>query len=346
MQKFKETVMAASSIAVQTGSVADPSKILAAHLLHELFLSAGKKSVVRTPKVTDNIRAFIDTLLPSSGQNETEEENMLIKINTDHMPITELKYEKEGAILKIILRGKNTLDAKHLVIEKEKAPVGLLVLLDPHDDEVDTLLKTTPHADVVRLTSKTKNLFYKVAGIIDAVAGEVSKEFVHALWVLARAEEKQVESSPELLAIKTRLLDIGVDREKIRAAEEALNGPNFWKLVGRALARSEFEKELGMVWTFLPHADLEKTRAQSEHLFPLFTELRHLRPEGSFLALLYEKTPKSISAIIGGSNIDKTRELATLLGSSLASSYFVLEGFPTFSEIEIKIRTSAQKMLQ
>jgi len=351
MQKFKETIAASETIAVQIGNTNDPSKVLAARLLHALFLQMGKKSIFRSANADDRMVAFAKTLLPHTTHDVAEKENLIIKINTDQTPIEELKYEKDGATLKIILRGKNALDATHVTIEKEKAPVHLLVLVDPHDDEVEALLKAVPHADVVRLTSKTKSLLYKVLGIVETLRNEIPKDLVLALWTLVLAEEKQNAPSEELFRIKTRLLELGVDHQKVHAARETLIGPGFWKIVGRALARSEFEKELGIVWTFIPHADFEKTKHESTHIFPLFDELRHLRPEGNFLAMLWERVSengarRSISALVGGGNIDKTRELALLLGSSLASSYFMLEGFATFSEVEIKIRSSVRKMLQ
>src|SRR3989344_4899605 len=124
MQQFKETVLASETIAVQTGTTNDPSKILAAHLLHALFLSLGKKSIFRSPALDDRIKTFAHTLLPVPPHATSHEENLLIKIDTDKLPVAELTYEKEGSLLKIILRGKEALDTKHVVIEKEKAPVG------------------------------------------------------------------------------------------------------------------------------------------------------------------------------------------------------------------------------
>ena len=162
---------------------------------------------------------------------------------------------------------------------------------------------------------------------MDAFFGEVPKDLKDALWFLAAEEEK------------TR-------HEKIKKARGALYDSAFWKLFGRALARSEYEKDISTTWVFLPKADFEKTGQDNGAVSALLLEMQNLRPESVFFALLWEKgPPKSIGAALSSKDPVKLKVLAESMGFSPALSYFVAEGFASFSECELKIRGFIRKVI-
>src|SRR3989338_2063251 len=150
----------------------------------------------------------------------------------------------------------------------------------------------------------------------------------------------------------------GLREEKILRAKEALFGPSFWRLLGRALARSHFEKEIQTLWAFLPKSDFSaaggpafgggKGDAQKKKktvLKKILNELRALRPESRLFALLWEDAPKSISAVIASRDSTMLKNLAVSMSSVPASSYFIANGFSAFSEAEIKIRGLIRRVL-
>ncbi len=346
MQKFKEAVLATKTIAVQVGKTKDIGKILTGAALEHAFSKLGKKTSLKIKELDEKTQSFLEIMLDKKLENgKSLPENLIIKIDTQKTPVSELKYEREGAVLKIILHGNDALNISELLMEKESIPVDLLMLIDPAEAEVETLLKETPHKDVVKLTSKEKGLPHKLADILAALFGELPKEFADPLWTLFEREEKQnIFSSPkEILMIKSKLLDLGIDREKINRAKEIFFHQKFWKLLGRALARSEFEANPGIVWTFMPHRDFQKTNQGQDAALNIFEEIRNLRPEGSFFAMLWESSPKVVEALVGGKDIQKLQGIAASLGTALSSSYFFLNGFSNFSEAEIKIRASIRK---
>ncbi|MDP3934807.1 MAG: hypothetical protein Q8Q46_01130 [Candidatus Giovannonibacteria bacterium] len=356
MQKFKEMADQAETIAVRMGKANDITKALAGALAHQTFLKAGKKSHIDSTNLSERTKNCVNALFDENSdaflQNFEAKENILIKLNTKDLPVSSLKYENGGDMLKIILESPKakSFDPKTVLVEKEAVPMDLLLLIDPAEAEVESILSETAHKNAVKLSTKEKSLAVKSAEILEAFFGEIPDEFKEALWFLAAHEEKMSHHpKKETLALLARLLDQNLAHEKIKKAKEVLRPSDFWKLFGRALARSSFEKETATTWAFLPKADFEKTNESDESLLAILEEMRGLRPESNFFALLWENSlepaTKSISALMAGNDAAKLKTLAELLGASPASSYFFAKGFATFSEAELKIRGFIRRVL-
>ena len=344
LKKFKETVESARVTAVRIGNTQDISKILSASILHSVFLEMGKKSNINLSELEEKKYEFLKILLKKDlKENSDILENTLIKIDTEKIPVSELKYEKEGAILKIILSAQKNFDSSKIEIEKVKIPVDLLVLLDPKENEVEEILNTTPHKEVVKISQKEKSMGEKIYEIVSVIFPDFITNFKEAFWVLLENED---EFSENCLKTKRELLLGGLDQEKILEAKELLKGKTFWKILGRTLQRSEYEKDLGITWAFLASEDFTKTNQNENSILEIFTELKKLRGSKNFLTLLRESKKGEIKTIIGGSNTPKLKSLAENLGYSLSSSYFFTDSFKSFSEAEIKIRTEIRKVLQ
>ncbi len=356
MQKFKEMADQAETIAVRFGKANDIAKALAGALLHQTFLKAGKKSSIDSDNLNERTKNCVNALFDENSdafrQNFEAKENILIKLDTKNLPVTSLKYENGNGTLKIILESPEakSFDPKTVSVEKEAVPMDLLLLIDPAEAEVESLLSETAHKNAVKLSTKEKSLSVKSAEILEAFFGEIPDEFKEALWFLAAHEEK-VNHPPkkETLALLGRLLDQNLSHEKIKKAKEALRPSDFWKLFGRALARSSFEKETATTWAFLPKTDFTKTNESDKSLLAILEEMRGLRPESNFFALLWESSlepaAKSVSALLAGSDAIKLKTLAEFLGATPASSYFFAKGFTTFSEAELKIRGFIRRVL-
>jgi len=271
----------------------------------------------------------------------------LIKLDTKKIPVSELNYEKDGDMLKIILKGKDILSHEGITIEREKDSVDMLILLDPPARDIEQILLKNPHKDVVKITPKDRALSNKISDIILAFFEEIPTELREPLWLLIKEEGKETPfPSTEILALEGRLASTPMNFEKITKAKEALFGQDFWKLLGRALSRSEYEKDLRTVWTFLPQSDIQKMNMKQEWLLSIFREIRNLRKEARFSALLWEEIKdnvRSVSALVGGGENRELADIAAALGTSPASNYFTLSGFSAFSEAEIKIRQSLRK---
>lgn len=343
LQKFKEVLNSAQTVAIRTGNAKDISKILSSHILHSVFLELGKKSSVDCGQIDDSIKNFLSILLDGPQKNFEILEHTLIKIDTEKIPVSELKYEKEGKILKIILNSTENFDHQKITIEKEKSAVDLLLLLDPDEKEVNVLLKNTPHKEVVKITSKDKDISIKTFEIVSLLNKDLVEKFKEAFWVLLGGIS---EFSKNALSVKKEILDQNPDISKIIKSRDAIKSKNFWKLLGRAFQRSEMEKEIGVLWTFITLEDFEKTGQNENAIIPIFNEIKKLRAPENFLTILWQNSKETIQAVIGGEANLKLKNLAVQMGSVLSSSYFFTGGFTSFSEAEIKIRSEIKKVIQ
>lgn len=332
-EKFKELVQKVNSIAIIVAlankelNLPDNKKLLAGSILHRFFLRLGKKS---------------------SLNEAAPEENVIMRLDTKKLPVSELKYEKEGDTLKIILKTpEKSPDISHISVSKETVPADLLILIDPPEAEVPELLEKTAHRDVVKFTAKGEGLAVKLAEILEAFDKKFLDESKEEIWALLRSEERALPlPSESMLALSQKLLALGLDRDKLKAAQLERE-PAFWKLLGRALARSEYEESAKTAWSFLPKADFQKTGVAEDKVLEILEEFRAERAGADFWALLWETSSenKKISAAISSADRSKLAELAGLFGISPASSYFFANGFSAFSEAEIKIRGLIRKVL-
>ena len=343
LAKFKETLNSGKTVAIRTGNTRDITKILASHILHSAFLDLGKKSNVDCGTIGEPTQNFLAVLFGKNHKKSEALEQTLIKIDTAQIPVSELKYEKEGTILKIILTSPESFDSKKISVEKEKIPADLLLLVDPEEKQLEKILAETPHKEVIKITSKDKDISVKIFEIISTLEKELFKNLKEAFWMLLEGGN---EFSRDRILAKKEILEMNPDISKITASKEALKTKWFWKLLGRALQRSEVEKDLGTLWTFVTPKDFAKTNQNESAILQLFGEIRKLRRGENFLAILWNEEKENVKAIVGGEDGLKLKNLATQMGSVLSSSYFFAEGFKNFSEAEIKIRSEIKKVLQ
>lgn len=360
LTKFKEIISKADTVIIKTSRTIDLTKVLAAELLSRALGILGKTTKFDISGAPENVRRGLFELLGENlppAKNLEEKENILIKLDTKKLPIAQLKYEKIGDLLKIVLEGKaGALDTSLVSVEKEKVPADLLVLIDTQKQETETMLNETPHKDVVKISTGDSLLALKIIGIVKTLLDSVPRELNELVFFLLKTESRtlsayHLEFHLELRGPLSEIYHSGVDEKKLIRARTEFYPSQFWKLLGRALARSHFEKESGIFWSVLSRNDFEKTGAEEGFALEALENLRTLKPECGFFALLFERAQnlglnkKSISAIVAGSDAGKLNLLASSLGTEPASSYFFANDFESFSDAEIKIRSSIRKVM-
>src|SRR3989344_3501136 len=232
VKKFKETLEKVETVSIKTGDSNDISKILAASLLHNLFLKLGKKSSLENWSSSGAFSQYLESLFEKSflKDNLREPEHILIKLDTKKIPVSELNYEKDGDMLKIILKGKNILNHESITIEKEKDAVDMLILLDPPAGNIEKIIAQNPHRDIVKITSKDRSLSNKISDIILAFYEEIPAELKEPLWLLIKEENKEsAHPRAEMLALEEKLIQTPVNFEKIEEAKEAKFSALLWE---------------------------------------------------------------------------------------------------------------------
>lgn len=353
LEKFKEIVGASETVLLKTGGRADANKALAGAILQKIFSKLGKKSnFAPNEGSAENIEKFLDELfeegfIKASGASRLRE-NILIKLDTEKIPVSELKYEKDGGFLKIILKSeKNSADLSRISVEKETVPADLLILIDTEESEIPDILSANPHKEVVKIGTKEKGLGLKILEIARVFFPEIPDDIRDALWFLLAEENKNnAFPDPNHLKAISELLDLKPDKTKLKHAREILLGKGFYNLLGRALVRSHQEKETETFWSFLPLSDFIKTGQTPAAATNILQELRaQLEGAALFYALLYEESPKNISALVASPDAPRLKALAGLLAATPASSYFFANGFTAFSEAELKLKNLIRRVL-
>src|SRR3989344_2134215 len=97
----------AETVAVRVGQSADISKVVSAIIFHKAFLKLGKRSDFNLPKEDTKTKEFLGSIFDSL-ENAPANKRLVVKLDTADTPISEMKYEKEGSVLKIILESKDT----------------------------------------------------------------------------------------------------------------------------------------------------------------------------------------------------------------------------------------------
>ena len=356
LAKFKEIVDRSQTFAVRCGKTWDASKILCAEILNQTLKKLGKESSSDINLAPENIKNCSSILLDLNLEQLNQpsiKENILVKFDTKTLPIKGLKYEKEGDVIKIILEGavntagtSPTLDETNIKIEKERPPVDLLLLIDPQESEIEHILKDAPHKEVIKISSQGKALVLKIFDILKLLSETTVAELKNVFWFLF-AEEAKINrpAGKEILIALADLADREIGSQKIADAEEALLGNSFRKLLGRALARSHYEKEISTIWSFLPKKDFERCEEKASSSLNVLNRLRILNPQSKFFALLWANKESEVNAIVAGRDATSFKKLADMFRTAPASSYFFLNSFETFSDAEIKIRNAVKKII-
>jgi phosphoesterase RecJ-like protein len=141
--------------------------------------------------------------------------------------------------------------------------------------------------------------------------------------------------TPKTLAISSSLISMGAKREDIVTGLWRTRTIPTLKLWGRALARLEQDRELGLVWSVLAQQDFLQAGVGPEDLEDVIDELLAYAPEAKTVALVYESEPgKGICVTIAcqpprsaaelgrtvGANGTRERASACLLNTSLVDA--------------------------
>lgn len=352
LMKFKEIVEKSQTVSVRVGETMDISKILGGATLHKLLEKLGKVSsfdINLSPKNIKNAAKILLNLREEElSRAPRAKENILVKFDAKILPVKELKYEKEGDLIKIILEGvSGELDTSELKIEKERVPVDLLLLIDPKESETEKFILQNPYKEVVKISARGKNLPLKIMELALLLLDEIPHGAAEALWFLVGEEVKLFHQiSKENLEAMLELEKLNLDFGKIVMAREAIFGNSFLRLLGRALARSHYEKEISTTWSVLSKSDFEKTNESSNSTLGVLQNLRALNPCSKFYALLWAAEKENINALVASSDAEKLLGLSSLFATSPASSYFTINSFASFSEAEMKIREMIRKIIQ
>lgn len=249
----------------------------------------------------------------------------VISLDTSRAPISEMRYEKEGELLNIVLSPASSRVKEDAISFREgKTLCDLIVALGVENIEnVETknvepsLFSQTP---IINIDVAEKNKLYGEANLVDPgkiSIAEIVYEFLtvfegrplgkdEATLLLAGLVEKSNGFDPsvtnaDLALAFSELLRLGADYNLTRSIAKEGVSTGLLQLFGRATVRSKFDEKRGVLWSFLTPEDFEKTGRSPKDSSPVIERLDHLFGPHRLTALLFqEKKEYPVQAMLSG----------------------------------------------
>jgi len=385
LEKIQAIFKESKNFALFSKPSSEDYKLLAKEALKSALLEK-KLGVFSLPEIPEFQKKWALALLKEETIFSPQKTS--IRIPKNQYKVKELSYEEDDNFLSLIMTSENGgLDKNSIIIEPILAKANaVFCFFDPHDAEIlqqiGTKIIMPPKERIIFLTSGEKTFAEKTFQIIKAVFPDfiMSPKIATLLFAALITETNNFvrPASQEVFHFGSELLTAGADKELVK---NILNGEktiSFARLLGRALARTHIDNNLGASWTFLTQEDFKKTdnfNVSLSFLHNIIRNLRELIPFHNLSLLFWQNTgqiestpintsladesrranpggPASTSASLGGQNVlamavaDEEKNLAPLaqqLGVNTQSKFFIAGPFNNFSEAELRFRKAIEE---
>lgn len=265
-----------------------------------------------------------ETPKPGAENRTKQPQNLIIAVNAKESPIGEIKYEmKPNNELFIILSPQNTAIKKEHIRFVDNIPdydclISIGVESPEHFgkefEENPLLFYEKP---IINIDVSPKNEHFGEINLVDMTKSS-NAEIVFELFdnltddelepreatrILAGIIEKtdnfkNSKTTPQVLEIAAYLMERGADKESIIRILYKTKPLNLLQLWGRASVRSRFDEKTGILWTFLPKDDFEKTGTQTHDIRFVLEHMKEYFKSPKFHALLFENPRKNHVRVI------------------------------------------------
>lgn len=287
-------------IGLLLGSAATDADFLAAHALKERL---GEQAHILNVPAT--LRERWGALFTTA---DIRKEVALI-LDVEKNPVDELRYEKEGSKLRILLTPRSSISKDAFDLEERYSVSDIIVAFgfSSREELERTIREEAPVKDV-----------HAVITIASAAPAPVQR---------VSAPSEALENAP---------------------APRRTWDPDAMKLWARALLRSYTEEELGTFWAFLPREDFLKTNQSSDILPDLLADMRAYTAIPDTAVILWQEPKENterVHALVESRNRPRLEQIALASSASIASSHIMLTTFPNFSEAELEVRKLLKRTL-
>ena len=268
--------------------------------------------------------------------NKGKMSNFIIAVNSKESPVGEIKYEmKQNNELFIILSPQKTPIKKEHVRFIEDAPsydclISIGVESPEHFgkefEESPLLFYEKP---IINIDTSPKNEHFGEINLVDITKSsnaEIAYELLDNLTeeeigaleatrlltgIIEKTDNfKNSKTTPRVLEIASLLLEVGADKESIVRILYKTKPLNLLQLWGRASVRSRFDGQTGVLWTFLPKEDFEKTGTSTQDIRFVVEHMKEYFVSPKIHALLFENPRKNHVRVIISSGLATIKEVA------------------------------------
>ncbi|MBI2637690.1 MAG: hypothetical protein HYW88_02205, partial [Candidatus Sungbacteria bacterium] len=258
---------------------------------------------------------------PSASKSQLRD--FVIVIDTKKTPVDEIKYEKKGDELYIIVSPKTVPIPKESVktMETEKPYDCIITIGISSPEQFGKEFEENPllfyEKPIINIDVSPKNEGFGEINLIDIVKSSLSEcsyELIEKLsdeplasreatrlllGIIEKTENfKNIKTSPRVLEIASRLMESGADKDGIIRVLYKTKPLHMLQLWGRASVRSRFDARRRVLWTFLPREDFDATGTTTKDIRFVVDQTCEYFGVPSFHAVIFENPEKNHVRVI------------------------------------------------
>ena len=372
-EKIKEILKEAKSVALLSEQNPNEEVFLLKNCF-ELGLKNLGADVLTFPQNEENeiSSSYKEKWLPLfENINETspaESVKTIIKIPKKDFVIKELSYNEDNDFFSLVITSNNGKLAKETAIfetimpepqavfcffeNKENLENFKPLLKFPVEENIIFLNHLAGHSVPDKSDTKYPTITGRIANLMQLLEMNFSAPVLNFLFAALVVETNHFKdySDKEIFSLANFLLGRGASADAVRDILENQKTNSFIQLTGRAAARSHYEEQLGVSWSFLSDKDFEKTSHSPslELILKVTKEIVRFIKKAEIFVICWKNTlapatefnqpEKTVLALIKSLDNSFLRDTAQKFGVQPQSDYLVVGPFQNFSEAEIKIR--------
>lgn len=286
------------------------------------------------------------TLLENSGAATAETQTKtIIKIPKKEISVKELSYNENGDFFSLVITSQKGRITKELAIFEEALPEPDMVFCFFGDSE-----KLENFKDKLKLPTNDKIIFFepneknaateKIVDLFKLLNADFSPALSGLLFasLIVETNNFQDYSNKDVFSLANFLLSREADANLIKEIMEKEKTNSFVRLLGRAGARTHYDENQNISWSFLAKNDFEKTGAEPSAglILKISQELEKIKKPAKISVFCWQNN--GVFAFLKTLEKSLLLDLAQKLNTSLQSDYFIAGPFQNFSEAEMKIK--------
>ncbi len=350
LQQFEELLKKSATPLIILSSYPSRDTLATAYALAFFLKSLGKDVHLAGENITKDkeLLSFItppDNLLPTI----TGARDFVLSFSTVRNQIMNVRTETTPEELRIYLTPKNgSIDPRDFSFIPAQFKFDLAIIVgSPDKEHLGKIYEENPdifyELPIINIDNHPDNELFGQVNLVDITASSTTEIIAEMLEkntlgttneqvneclltgiVSATESFQKKNTTPKCLQIASRLMDKGVDQQKIIRSLYKTQPLHLLKLWGRVMAGVKWNEELKLIWAQVSVEDLVQARASSNDLPIVLDKIRGNYSSGNYFMILYPESHLQIRGLIKAANGENLTLLAerfkegTLHGDTLA----------------------------
>lgn len=286
--------------------------------------NAGKEAIIAGENIDQDKEriAFLtppDQLLSSiKGARD-----FVLAFNTGRNKIIDVRTERLSDELRIYLTPEHgSIDPRDFSFIPAQFKYDLAVVIGSADKEsLGTIFEDNPdifyEIPIVNIDNHSENELFGQVNLVDITASSKAEILVEILekttpalldervseclltgLISATDSFQKKNTTPKALHLASRLMDRGVDQQKIIRSLYKTQPLHLLKLWGRVMAQLKWNEQLKLVWALVTIEDLVQTRTKSEDLTAVLDKIKSNYASAQLFVILHPETATRVHGTV------------------------------------------------